>query len=124
MDVVERISQVPAGENGFADKPVRILKITIENKKVQLFLHATSDEMRKTVTPSTTLGNIRIKMEPDWAPDNVRNFLMLTASGWYNGTPFHRVVKDFVSGGGTPRGRVFTPRTAGCIRLRANSAAM
>jgi cyclophilin family peptidyl-prolyl cis-trans isomerase len=106
MDVVERISQVPAGENGFAEKPVRILKITIENKKIQPFLHATPDEMRKTVTLKTTLGNIRIKMEPDWAPENVRNFLMLTASGWYNGTAFHRVVKDFVVQGGTPEARV------------------
>jgi cyclophilin family peptidyl-prolyl cis-trans isomerase len=102
MDVVEKISQVPAGENGFADKPVRILKVTIEPKKVQPFLTATLDEMRKTVTLKTTLGSIRIRMEPDWAPENVRNFLMLTASGWYNGTPFHRIVKGFVVQGGTP----------------------
>src|SRR5271165_914546 len=44
MDVVERISQVPAGENGLAEKPVRILKIAIQNKKVQPFLTATPDE--------------------------------------------------------------------------------
>ena len=105
MDVVERISQVPAGENGFADKPVRILKVTIENKKVQPFLTATPDEMRKTVTLKTTLGIIRIRMEPDWAPENVRNFLMLTASGWYSGTAFHRIVKDFVVQGGTAEQR-------------------
>jgi peptidyl-prolyl cis-trans isomerase B (cyclophilin B) len=30
----------------------------------------------------------------------VRNFLKLTESGWYNGTAFHRVVKDFVVQGG------------------------
>ena len=101
MDVVEHISQVPAGENGFTDKPIRILKIAIENKKVQPFLTATSDEMRKTVTLKTTLGTIRIKMEPDWAPNTVRNFLMLTATGWYNGTPFHRIARDFVVQGGT-----------------------
>jgi cyclophilin family peptidyl-prolyl cis-trans isomerase len=100
MDVVERISQVPAGENGFADQPVRILKIAIESKKVQPYLTASPDEMRKTVTLKTTLGNIRIKMEPDWAPENVRNFLMLTATGWYNGTRFHRVAKGFVVQGG------------------------
>jgi cyclophilin family peptidyl-prolyl cis-trans isomerase len=101
MDVVERISQVPAGENGFTEKPVRILKIAIENKKVQPFLTATPDEMRKTVTLKTTLGSIKIKMEPDWAPDTVRNFLMLTSTGWYNGTIFHRIAKDFVVQGGT-----------------------
>src|ERR1700691_6203684 len=101
MDVVERISQVPAGDNGFTDKPVRILKITIENKKVQPFLTATPDEMRRTVTLKTTLGSIKIRMEPDWAPDTVRNFLMLTSTGWYNGTIFHRIAKDFVVQGGT-----------------------
>jgi cyclophilin family peptidyl-prolyl cis-trans isomerase len=100
MDLVERISQVPADENGFADQPVRILKVTIEPKKVQPYLTASPDEMRKTVTLKTTLGNIKIKMEPDWAPENVRNFLMLTATGWYNGTRFHRVARGFVVQGG------------------------
>src|ERR1019366_3917647 len=61
MDVVERISQVPAGENGFADQPVRMPKVTIEPKKAQPYLTASPDEMRKTVTLKTTLGNIRIK---------------------------------------------------------------
>jgi cyclophilin family peptidyl-prolyl cis-trans isomerase len=101
MDVVERISQVPAGENGVTNTPVRIVSIAVEPKKVQPYLTATPDEMRKTVTLKTTLGNIRIRMEPDWAPENVRNFLMLTSTGWYNGTVFHRVVKDFVVQGGT-----------------------
>ena len=101
MDVVERISRTPAGENGFTEKPVRILKVAIESKKVQPFLTATPDEMRKTVTLKTTLGVIRIKMEPDWAPDSVRNFLMLTSTGWYNGTIFHRIVAGFVVQGGT-----------------------
>jgi cyclophilin family peptidyl-prolyl cis-trans isomerase len=105
MDVVERISQVRAGENGFTDQLVRILKIAIEPKKVQPYLTASPDGMRKTVTLKTTLGNIKIKMEPDWAPNNVRNFLMLTATGWYDGTQFHRIVKDFVVQGGTAGSR-------------------
>ena len=45
-------------------------------------------------------------MEPDWAPNHVRNFLMLTATGWYNGTVFHRTAeRDFVVQGGTAAGR-------------------
>ena len=100
MDVVERISQSPVDKDGFAEKPVRILKVTIEKKKVEPFLDATPDQMRKIVDLKTTLGTIKIKMEPDWAPNHVRNFLKLTATGWYNGTAFHRVVKDFVVQGG------------------------
>ena len=106
MDVVEKISQVMADANGMTDKPVRILKITIEKKREEPFVNASVDEMRKTVTLKTTLGNIKIKMEPDWAPENVRNFLKLTQSGWYNGTVFHRIAKDFVVQGGTAPGRV------------------
>ena len=70
IDVVERISQVPVGADGMTETPVRILKVTIEKKKVEPFLNATPDEMRKTVTLKTTLGSIKIKMEPDWAPES------------------------------------------------------
>ena len=107
MDVVEHISQVPVDSNGLTEKPVRILKVTIEKKKVEPFLNASMGEMRRTVTMKTTLGTVRaieisFAWKPDWAPENVRNFLGLTASGWYNGTIFHRIVKGFcVVRGGT-----------------------
>ena len=100
MDVVEKISQSPNAADGMAEKPVRILKVTIEKKKVQPFLNAPVEELRKTVIMKTTLGTIKIKMEPDWAPNHVRNFLMLVTTGWYDGTQFHRIVKDFVVQGG------------------------
>jgi cyclophilin family peptidyl-prolyl cis-trans isomerase len=109
MDVVERISQIPAGENGIAVKPVRIFKVTIELKKVQPFLDATPEEMRKIVALKTTLGTIKIRMRPDWAPNHVRNFLMLTATGWYDGTGFHRIAKGFVVQGGAANTRSGTP---------------
>jgi len=100
MDIVEKISQTPVDKDGIAQNPVRIVKVTIEKKKAEPFLTATPDEMRKTVSLKTTLGTIRIKMEPDWAPNHVRNFLKLVATGWYNGTGFRRIVKDFVVQGG------------------------
>ena len=101
MDVVEKISQIPAAaENGFAQNPVRIVSVAIEKKKVMPFADATLEQLRRTVTMKTTLGTIKIKMEPDWAPNHVRNFLMLTETGWYNGTGFHRLVKGFVAQGG------------------------
>jgi len=109
IDVVEKISQVAADATGITEKPVRILKVSIEKKREEPFLNATVEDMRKTVTLKTTLGNIKIRMEPDWAPENVRNFLKLTQSGWYNGTIFHRVAKDFVVQGGAPTGRASGP---------------
>jgi len=106
MDVVEKISLVTADASGLTEKPVRILKVTIEKKRVEPFVNASVNELGRTVTLKTTLGNIKIKMEPDWAPENVRNFLKLTQSGWYDGTVFHRIAKDFVVQGGTAPGRI------------------
>jgi peptidyl-prolyl cis-trans isomerase B (cyclophilin B) len=100
MDVVEKISRVPAGENGFTDTPVRITSITIEPKKTEPFADTPVSELHRTVTLKTTLGDIRIQMEPDWAPNHVRNFLRLVSTGWYDGTAFHRIVKGFVVQGG------------------------
>jgi peptidyl-prolyl cis-trans isomerase B (cyclophilin B) len=61
------------------------------------------------VTLKTTLGSIKIKMEPDWAPNHVRAFLKLTQTGWYNGTVFNRIAKDFVVQGGMAAGRSSGP---------------
>jgi peptidyl-prolyl cis-trans isomerase B (cyclophilin B) len=100
MDVVERISQVPVGEHSFTVTPVRIVRITLDKKKVEPFVSASVDELRRTVTMKTTLGTLRIQMEPEWAPNHVRNFLKLVSTGWLNGTAFHRVAKGFVVQGG------------------------
>jgi len=105
MDVVEKISQSANAADGLVEKPVRILKVTIEQKKVQPFVNASIDELRRNVILKTTLGTMKIRMEPDWAPNHVRNFLMLVAAGWYDGTSFHRIVKDFVVQGGMENSR-------------------
>ena len=105
IEVADRIAQSPVAADGMTETPVRILKVTIEKKKVEPFLNATPDELRKTVTLKTTLGDIRIAMEPDWAPNHVRNFLKLVSTGWYDGTAFHRLVKGFVLQGGMPNTR-------------------
>ena len=109
LDVVEKISQVPVDAQGVTVKPVRIVKVTIEKKKVEPFLNATVEELRRTVTLKTTLGTLKIRMEPDWAPNHVRNFLKLTETGWYNGTAFHRLIKGFVAQGGMPDTRASGP---------------
>ena len=106
MDVVEKISQVPAGgENGFTTQPVRIRKIWIDRKKVEPFLDAKVEELKRTVTLKTTLGTLKIQMEPEWAPEHARNFLKLAETGWLNGTAFHRVSKGFVVQGGMSSAR-------------------
>ncbi|HBY62943.1 MAG TPA: hypothetical protein DEH78_24230 [Solibacterales bacterium] len=105
IEVVERISRVPVDGNGLVETPVRITRVTIEKKKVEPFLDATVDELRRVVTLKTTLGTIRIQLEPDWAPNHARAFLKLASTGWYNTTVFHRISKGFVVQGGMPEGR-------------------
>ena len=52
------------------------------------------------VTLDTELGAIEIAMMPEVAPEAVRNFLNLSATGALDTTTFSRVVKDFVIQGG------------------------
>lgn len=52
------------------------------------------------VTLETELGTIEIGMMPEVAPEAVRNFLNLSATGAFDTTTFSRVVKNFVIQGG------------------------
>ena len=54
-----------------------------------------------TVVIETSLGNMTVELYQDKAPVSVENFLGYVESGFYSGTIFHRVIKDFmVQGGG------------------------
>jgi cyclophilin family peptidyl-prolyl cis-trans isomerase len=105
MDVVEKISQTPVDAAGLTEKPVRIVKVTIERKKEEPFVDAKLEDLRRTVALRTTLGTLKIQMQPEWAPEHVRNFLKLTETGWFDHTAFHRIVKGFVVQGGMPNTR-------------------
>src|ERR1044072_5510472 len=52
------------------------------------------------VTLETQLGAIDIAMLPENAPEAVRNFLNLSATGAFDTTTFSRVLKGFVIQGG------------------------
>jgi len=52
------------------------------------------------VTLETGAGSIEIEMMPEVAPESVRNFLNLAATGALDTTTFSRVVKGFVIQGG------------------------
>jgi peptidylprolyl isomerase len=57
-----------------------------------------------TVVLETTQGVIEIKLMPDVAPKACENFKSLVGKGYYNGTIFHRVIKEFMIQGGDPTG--------------------
>ncbi len=60
------------------------------------------DPARTLAVFHTSQGEITIRFFFDRAPNHVRNFINLCASGFYNGTLFHRVVPLFVVQGGDP----------------------
>lgn len=48
----------------------------------------------------TTHGNITLALDSAKAPNTVTNFLQYVDSGFYKGTIFHRVIKNFMIQGG------------------------
>ena len=54
------------------------------------------------VTLHTTAGDITLELLSADAPKTVANFTKLAGEGFYNGTKFHRVIKDFMIQGGDP----------------------
>jgi len=52
------------------------------------------------VKMETTMGTAIIELYPDKAPVTVKNFLRYVNAGKYNGTIFHRVIKNFMNQGG------------------------
>lgn len=49
-------------------------------------------------------GRVVIKLRPDLAPNHVAQIKKLTREGFYDGTPFHRVIEGFMAQGGDPTG--------------------
>lgn len=52
------------------------------------------------VLMKTSMGDIKLELEPDKAPKTVTNFVSYVEAGHYNGTIFHRVINDFMIQGG------------------------
>jgi cyclophilin family peptidyl-prolyl cis-trans isomerase len=57
-----------------------------------------------TAVIETDAGDITVRLWPDLAPQTVGNFVGLTREGFYDGTVFHRVIRQFMIQGGCPQG--------------------
>jgi len=67
-------------------------------------VNAANDVTLKQVKIETSEGNIVLELDITRAPLSVLNFMKYVRSGFYDGTIFHRVIKNFmIQGGG------FTP---------------
>jgi peptidyl-prolyl cis-trans isomerase B (cyclophilin B) len=72
-------------------------KQTSENKEEK-----TAMNNKEVAVIKTTEGEMVIEFWPDVAPKTVENFKKLAGDGFYDGTAFHRVIKDFMIQGGDP----------------------
>ncbi len=59
-----------------------------------------AEAKKPVVILETSLGQIKLELDPAKAPVSVANFLAYVDSGFYDGTIFHRVIPDFMIQGG------------------------
>ena len=100
MDVVQKISEAAATPEGIVNDRIVILSVEIRDTpppEPEPFSTESVDALRAyRAVLETSAGPITIEFFPDKAPNHVRAFLRLAASGVLDGTSFHRVVKGFV----------------------------
>ncbi|RNA69437.1 peptidylprolyl isomerase [Alteribacter keqinensis] len=61
-------------------------------------------EDEQEVIMKTSMGDITLKLFPEYAPKAVENFVTHAEEGFYEGVIFHRVLEDFMIQGGDPDG--------------------
>lgn len=109
MDVVQKISEAPASPNGVPAERIVIESIAIRETpppEPEPFANASAEELSHyRAVLDTSAGAITLEFFPDRAPGHVRNFLRLAQAGVYDGTAFHRVVRNFVVQGGALNSR-------------------
>jgi len=100
MDVVQQISEVPAGPDGRPETRIEIRSVTIRDApppEPEPFASETAAALaRYRAVLETSAGPVTVEFFPDKAPEHVRAFLRLAAGGVFDGTSFHRVVRGFV----------------------------
>ena len=65
---------------------------------------ATNDARENMLVLELKDGKVMIELRPDLAPKHVERIKQLVRAGFYDGTPFHRVIEGFMAQGGDPTG--------------------
>ena len=101
--VILLVSVTASAQSNAASEPPKKAnaRTMVETPAAEPFDGASVEKMAgQCVTLDTELGAIDIAMMPEAAPEAVRNFLNLSATGALDTTTFSRVVKGFVIQGG------------------------
>ncbi len=94
-------------------EPIRVSMLRTAPGGIDFMTVPVEELSKYDVLLETNRGDMLLGMWPDVAPNHVRNFLDLSASGFYDGTLFHRVGTNFMIQGGDPNTREGHPSTWG-----------
>lgn len=64
----------------------------------------TTQDLENTLILTLESGTVTIGLRPDLAPNHVARIKELVRKGFYDGTPFHRVIDGFMAQTGCPEG--------------------
>ncbi len=78
-------------------------RLKVDDEMAKRKADAEADD-RPRVKLSTSAGDLVVELFEDEAPNTVANFISLVEKGFYDGTPFHRVISGFMAQGGDPTG--------------------
>ena len=78
-------------------------RLKVDDELAKRKADAAADD-RPRVKLSTSAGDVVVELFEDEAPNTVANFVSLVEKGFYDGTPFHRVIGGFMAQGGDPKG--------------------
>jgi peptidyl-prolyl cis-trans isomerase B (cyclophilin B) len=97
VEVLQKISESAVDDKGIATDRIEIRRVTIRDTPAEPFVSEPASELAAyRAILDTSAGPIAIELFTDKAPNTVRQFMRLAASGVYNGMAFHRVAPGFV----------------------------
>ena len=109
LDLAEKFLKAAEEAGTSPDKITSLQKaIEAERPKVAIEMATRAAEEKADDLPQvkieTTKGTIVVELFENEAPNTVANFISLVENQFYNGTPFHRVIPQFMAQGGDPTG--------------------
>jgi len=113
VQVIEQASNSKEATSTNASVVKRVINSrTIQTQTITANNSTTTMEIPEKITSATITtnkGDIEITFASS-TPETVSNFAKLATSGFYNGTRFHRVIRDFMVQGGDPLSKDVTKK--------------